>query len=147
MKKSKGFSLVELIIVIAIMAILVGILAPNLMKNIEKSRYSKDKTIVDNCATALINALADPDAYDDLYKTASGTEAGADINTTVAGALELGGDVWKAEIKDNMKGMEKQKFSSKKAGKGVVVGTCPVVLSADGGVKVETPNHNIKVEK
>ena len=33
---NKGFSLVELIVVIAIMAVLVGVLAPTLIKNIEK---------------------------------------------------------------------------------------------------------------
>lgn len=39
---SKGFSLVELIIVVAIMAILAGALAPALIKYIEKSRRAKD---------------------------------------------------------------------------------------------------------
>ena len=39
---SKGFSLVELIIVIAVMVILAGALAPALIKCIEKSRKSKD---------------------------------------------------------------------------------------------------------
>ena len=39
---SKGFSLVELIIVIAVMVILAGALAPALIKYIEKSRKSKD---------------------------------------------------------------------------------------------------------
>ena len=38
MKNNKGFSLVELIIVIAIMAILVGVIAPQLILYIEKSR-------------------------------------------------------------------------------------------------------------
>ena len=36
-KNNKGFSLVELIVVIAIMAVLVGVLAPQLMKYVEKS--------------------------------------------------------------------------------------------------------------
>lgn len=38
---NKGFSLVELIIVIAIMAILLGVMAPNLLKYIEKSKEAK----------------------------------------------------------------------------------------------------------
>ena len=39
---NKGFSLVELIVVIAIMAVLVGVLAPTLIRNVENSRVSKD---------------------------------------------------------------------------------------------------------
>lgn len=45
---NKGFSLVELIVVIAIMAVLVGVLAPTLIKNIEKSRESRMLRIVNN---------------------------------------------------------------------------------------------------
>ena len=38
----RGFSLVELIIVITIMSVLVGVLAPNYMKFVERSRESVD---------------------------------------------------------------------------------------------------------
>lgn len=41
MKNNKGFSLVELVIVIAIMAILVGVIAPAIIKYIDKARTSK----------------------------------------------------------------------------------------------------------
>lgn len=64
MRKNKGFSLVELIIVIAIMAILVGVMAPQLIKYIEKSKVSSDTQLAGTVQTALVTALADPQVND-----------------------------------------------------------------------------------
>ncbi|MBQ7765973.1 MAG: type II secretion system protein [Lachnospiraceae bacterium] len=61
MKNNKGFSLVELIIVIAIMAILVGLMAPQLIKYIEKTNVSSDIQLCDTIHTAFAIAMADPD--------------------------------------------------------------------------------------
>ena len=61
MKNNKGFSLVELIIVIAIMAILVGVMAPQLIKYVEKTNVSSDAQLCDSVRTALTTACMDPD--------------------------------------------------------------------------------------
>lgn len=59
MKNNKGFSLVELIIVIAIMAILVGVMAPQLIKYIEKTNVSSDVQLCKTLKTAMETAATD----------------------------------------------------------------------------------------
>lgn len=59
---NKGFSLVELIIVIAIMAVLVVVLAPQYLKYVEKSRNSTDTSNATSIVTALQVYAADPEA-------------------------------------------------------------------------------------
>ena len=50
---NKGFSLVELIIVIAIMAVLIGVLAPQYLKYVEQSRLQKDNQAIAEIANAV----------------------------------------------------------------------------------------------
>lgn len=65
MKKNKGFSLIELIIVIAIMAVLVAVIAPNLASYLATSKKRSDETNAEeigNVITILVqNALVEDD--------------------------------------------------------------------------------------
>lgn len=65
-KNNKGFSLVELIIVIAIMVALVAVMAPTFIKYVQKSR---DAVIYDAASTALSVMKAE---YSDGHLTGSG---------------------------------------------------------------------------
>ena len=58
-KNNKGFSLVELIVVIAIMAVLMAVLAPAMLRYVEKSRVQKDESAVSEVINAVNNALAE----------------------------------------------------------------------------------------
>lgn len=50
---NKGFSLVELIIVVAIMAVLIGVLAPQYLRYVEKTRLQRDNTSISDFANVL----------------------------------------------------------------------------------------------
>jgi len=56
---NKGFSLVELIVVLAIMAVLMTVLAPALLRYVEKSRLQKDNSGIGEIMNAVEIALAD----------------------------------------------------------------------------------------
>lgn len=86
-KNNKGFSLVELIIVIAIMAILAGALAPALIKYINKSRRSTDVQNADSLRTALQTALSDPDAADAKGANTSGPQSATVISSSATDAF------------------------------------------------------------
>jgi type IV pilus assembly protein PilA len=63
---NKGFSLVELIVVIAIMAILTGFVAPQVMHYIEDAREAADDSNKDTLKTAVEIALANENAYEEI---------------------------------------------------------------------------------
>ena len=57
-KDNKGFSLVELIIVIAIMAILVGVVGTQVVPYLNKSKVAKDQQLLSAFATAAVSAYS-----------------------------------------------------------------------------------------
>lgn len=58
MKDDKGFSLIELIIVIAIMAVLVAVIAPNLTKYLGSSKAKADESNIKTVRDTLERACA-----------------------------------------------------------------------------------------
>lgn len=73
----EGFSLVELIIVIAIMAILIGIVALAVIPYLEKSRVGKDQQTIDTVYSAFKNAIASQQITDDLTVTITKDSGGS----------------------------------------------------------------------
>lgn len=67
LKNHDGFSMVELIIVIAIMAILAGALAPTLIKYVNKSRITSDLNTASEIAKATQLALVDKEVADYVF--------------------------------------------------------------------------------
>jgi len=106
MKKmnNKGFSLVELIIVIAIMAILIAVLAPQYIKYVEKSRQSADLDNYQSIVNAIQVAYADVD--DPVVGSTSITvDANGDITGTPAlttALNSLGVDITNIHIKSSL---------------------------------------------
>ena len=103
-KNNKGFTLVELVIVIAILAILVGLLAPQYTKYVEKSRKSADANNLEEIVKAFKTAVSDPDYviqegnYQIVMKTTgttitftatAGTQAGTTTNDWTAAISAL----------------------------------------------------------
>lgn len=117
--EEKGFSLVELIIVMAIMAVLVGVVASQVIPYMEKSRQSTDQQQISSIATSLVSAIAQDPNFDqsnlpggatsiNFKLTDLGTSTTATIDTTFA---ELCGASNTAQAATNVK----NKFKSKKA--------------------------------
>lgn len=141
MKKmnNKGFSLVELIIVIAIMAILASALAPQLMKYIEKSRVSTDSTTCATIESTVNAALANEEIYN--YVATKVTSSDFTFIVTAGGAIT--GDDASAlaiELKDTLSTLKAPKESGKtqyqvtvKTDAGKVGAVSCVTIGASGG--------------
>jgi prepilin-type N-terminal cleavage/methylation domain-containing protein len=116
MKKSsnKGFSLIELIIAIAILVILTGLLAPQFMRYIEKSREAKDVQTLDTVYEAVQVALVDESAYQEVMAANKDMTKGISLAELLEGT-----DAFSEEVQLNLGSIDKDasvlKLSSKKA--------------------------------
>ena len=56
---NRGFSLVELVVIIAVLVVLLAILAPFLLRYVENSRIQKDESSMDELCGAIKLAMSD----------------------------------------------------------------------------------------
>jgi type IV pilus assembly protein PilA len=81
---NEGFSLVELIVVVAIMAVLMAVLVPTLIRNVEKTRVQKDKSAIAEIHHSTELAIADEE-----YINATVSTRGASVTNGVLTVAEL----------------------------------------------------------
>lgn len=160
-KDNKGFTLVELVIVVAILAILVGILAPQYTKYVEKSRQSADVSNLENIVKGFKVAAADTDYNiipDGANSTAIFTIKMEATGTTVTatGAPDTG-DIWEDALQeytgyDFSKGkVDAIKLKSKKwrttpaqGGTAETAIIATVTVKSDGSVTVDYNPASVK---
>ena len=97
----KGFSLVELIIVIAIMAVLVAILVPQYLKYVDKSKQSADNTTADELYKATQVAVADEaiaTALGDMSSTTATITITMSDSADIAQSADTAGGLIAAEL-------------------------------------------------
>ena len=106
---NKGFSLIEIIIVIAIMVVLIGVSSAVILNYIDHTRYGKDMTALDSVHTAMRLYVGDPDAI------MPGKEEEISLKT-----LMLGGDGVKYDPNGVIESALQESFNIQKSGNVIV---------------------------
>ncbi len=100
--KNLGFSLVELIIVIAIMAVIIGTLAPQFLKQVEKSRESRDLQNIEEYKVVIEAIAADKEEITGSMEIEISSAEGTFVNVSdpelqkygLASTFELSSKKW-----------------------------------------------------
>ena len=132
---NKGFSLVELIIVVAIMAVLVGVLAPQYLKYVEKTRAQKDASAAEEIRHAVEIAIADEAVYNELGIDSTTTEGKVTVKDATDFSYSVSGKGTKllAELASTFGAKQVDFTSSEYGGK-----TYTITIKYDGTTKAVT---------
>ena len=144
---NKGFSLIELIVVIAIMAILVGALAPQYMKFVERSRKSTDVQNVAAIKSALEVYAADPMVTTNALASGTVTITTTEAPVSATNATGNGNAALAAAGISNLV-LKSTKWPTATAGTYCTSYSLEYTVSPDGTVKfsesgIDTSTHSI----
>ncbi|MGN0142429.1 MAG: prepilin-type N-terminal cleavage/methylation domain-containing protein [Roseburia sp.] len=124
LKEKKGFTLIEMIIVIAIIAILIALIAPNLVKYLDTAKQTKADAAAKTLYTATNTYLADQYAK------------GASVSTKPSGGTNV---TWTVSSKTtsstDLKAILSEYFNPNEIGEdGTYKMSCTVQFDANGNV-------------
>jgi prepilin-type N-terminal cleavage/methylation domain-containing protein len=132
-KNNKGFSLVELIVVVLIMGILAVALTPQVMKWVDKSRIAADKDTIQAVKTAAALAFTSKDVYDKGAVTITFKNSDLTTSCTVASGSDFknvfknyaGGEIESFKLRKKYGSDVKLEYTTT----GVLTATIPADLS------------------